>query len=96
MPSESPENSPVVLRLSKSEALVLFEWLARSNETEQLRFENDAEQVVLWRLEGLLESTLVEPFLPDYKEIVARAWARINDPKGDGGRIDAEPEAGQA
>lgn len=72
----------VNLTLSRDEAVVLFEWLHRFNSKEGHRFEDQAEQRVLWNLEASLESTLVEPFKPEYREILATARSRVRDPIG--------------
>jgi len=69
----------VTLQLSRDEALVLFEWLARVNSEQTMRFEDQSEQRVLWNLEGSLESILVEPLDPNYEAIVAAARARLRD-----------------
>lgn len=71
---------PVTLTLSRDEAIVLFEWLHRFNAEEGHRFEDQAEERVLWNLEASLESTLVEPFKPEYDEILAAARSRVRDP----------------
>lgn len=50
------------LTVTKDEALVLFEFLARFNKSEHPDiFEDPAEQKTLWILEGQLEKQLVEP-----------------------------------
>ena len=68
------------LTLAKDEALVLFDFLARFNQTEHPDiFEDKAEQKTLWILEGQLEKQLVEPFRPDYKEIINEARNKIRD-----------------
>ena len=60
--------------------MVLFEFLARFNETEHPDiFEDQAEQKVLWIIEGQLEKQLVEPFRPDYKKIINEARNKIRD-----------------
>lgn len=68
------------LTISKDEALVLFDFLARFNEAEQPEvFEDQAEQKTLWILEGQLEKQLIEPFNPDYKDIINEARNKIRD-----------------
>lgn len=68
------------LTISKDEALVLFDFLARFNEVEHTDvFEDQAEQKTLWVLEGQLEKQLVEPFKPDYKDIIMEARNKIRD-----------------
>jgi len=69
------------LELSREEALVFFEWLTRFNKSEDKSFEDQAEQRVLWDIEGMLESTLAEPFDPKYSDLLAQARARVRDPE---------------
>ena len=70
----------ISIELTKDETLVLFEFLARFNETEHSDiFEDQAEQKVLWIIEGQLEKQLVEPFRPDYKKIINEARNKIRD-----------------
>jgi len=76
------EKADVVLTLTHDEALVLFEWLAREDEKGAIPTEHPAERVALWRVQGQLESTLVEPFLPDYLAIVAAARERVSPKEG--------------
>ena len=68
----------VTIDLTKDEALVLFEWLARNDAgSDKLVIDNESERKVLWVLEGLLESVLVDPLRPDYKERLAEARAKV-------------------
>ncbi|MEZ4264622.1 MAG: hypothetical protein R3B36_36490 [Polyangiaceae bacterium] len=67
----------VVVALTRAEALVLFEWLA--SRAGELRFDDPAEQRVLWRVEGALERALSEPFAPDYRALVAAARRTVNE-----------------
>lgn len=70
------------LIISKDEALVLFDFLARFNEAEHSEvFEDQAEQKTLWVLEGQLEKQLIEPFKLDYKVIIKEARNKIRDEK---------------
>ncbi|TFB79830.1 hypothetical protein E3N84_07100 [Terrimesophilobacter mesophilus] len=70
----------ISIGLSREQALVLFEWLARTGAGEQPAvFEDQAEQRVLWNLESALESVLTEPLREDYRQLVAAARARIRD-----------------
>ena len=55
---------PISLTFSPDEALVLFEFVVRSDNAESLPVIDHAEQIVLWRLEAQLEKSLVEPFDP--------------------------------
>ena len=63
----------VLLTLSKAEALVLFEWLASLDESQMPPFAHPSEEKVLWKVEGQLESVLVEPFAPNYRELLTQA-----------------------
>jgi hypothetical protein len=72
-------NNKVTLELSREEALVFFEWLTRFNKAEWVSFDDQAEQRVLWDIEGMLESTLVEPLDPKYNELLAAARAKVRD-----------------
>jgi hypothetical protein len=65
--------SEVLVRLSKAEALVLFEWLANLDSLNTSPFSHPSEEKVMWRIEGQLESILVELFAPNYKELLAQA-----------------------
>lgn len=66
----------IQIQLTGDEALVLFEWLARTDSTRPIV--DPAEQTVLWRIEGQLESILFEPIVPDYDSLLNAARARIN------------------
>lgn len=61
------------LQLTRSQALVLFEWLSRVDENQTALFEDEAEQSVLWALEAMLEKQLTEQFAPNYAELLTRA-----------------------
>jgi len=66
--------------LTKEEAIVLFEFLARFNEQERKElFEDQAEKRVLWDIECILEKELSEPFSSDYLEIVKKAREKVRD-----------------
>ena len=70
----------ITLTITKDEALVLFEFLARFNETDHPDiFEDQAEQRILWDIECLLNQQLAEPFRSDYKNILNEARNKIRD-----------------
>jgi len=71
------ENNNISLTLSHAEALVLFEWLARNNESQAIPIEHPSEQTVLWLLQGHLEKVLSEPFATNYEEIIGKARDEI-------------------
>ena len=70
-------NDKVIVELSKDQALVLFEWLARTDDRNSLVFDHEAEQIVLWLLEGKLEKALSVQFSPLYEEHLVNARERI-------------------
>lgn len=68
----------VTLTLSRSEALVLFEWLAsRESDLPERPPSNEPEQLVLWGMESQLERLLVEPFSADYGQSLAAARQHV-------------------
>lgn len=69
----------ILLELSRDEALVFFEWLSRFNKVDSTKFEDQAEQRVLWDLEAMLESSIEEPLRPEYGDLLAQARARVRD-----------------
>jgi hypothetical protein len=74
------DTQEINLNLTKNEALVLFDFLARFNQKEHNDiFQDQAEQKMLWLLEGQLEKQLTEPFSPDYKDIIKAARDKIRD-----------------
>jgi hypothetical protein len=75
--SNAEDKSTVLLRLTRAEALVLFEWLARVDAAGNLPVEDPSEEQVLWRLEGQLESNLIEPLGPNYKDAVEAARREV-------------------
>jgi hypothetical protein len=68
---------PVTIVLGRSEALVLFEVLADFYEGSSVPVRDEAERLSLVRLCGALEKVLIEPFAPDYKDIIKTARARL-------------------
>jgi len=75
----------VNLRLSEDEALVLYDWLARTTEGDApVPFEDQAEQRVLWDMEAMLEPLLplvdhINSNRPTYQEMLLAARARVRD-----------------
>jgi hypothetical protein len=68
----------ICIRLSRAEALVLFEWLARVDDAKAAPIEHPAEQKILWLLEGQLEKQ-VEVFSPNYKQLVEEALTSVDE-----------------
>ena len=48
-------DTKLMLQLSRAEALVLFEFLARCEEAERFSFDDEAEQSVVWLIQAQLE-----------------------------------------
>ncbi|WP_412464449.1 hypothetical protein [Flavobacterium mekongense] len=72
----------VTIELTKDEALIFFDFLGRFNQkSDENIFEHKAEQKVLSDLEVSLEKILVEPFLPNYKEIIKVSREKIHNGK---------------
>jgi hypothetical protein len=70
----------VSVHLSRDQALVLFDWLARTGEAgEPAGFVDQAEQRVLWDIEATLETLLVEPLAADYSAKLETARDRVRD-----------------
>ncbi len=69
----------VGLKLTKDEALVLFELLSRFSDEDDLAIHDQAEERALWNLQCALEKVLVEPFSPEYKSVLEAARDRLRD-----------------
>ncbi len=67
----------VRIELDRSAALVLYDFLSRFDEGDQLRIDDLAEEYALWSLHGCLERLLVEPLQADYKSLVEKARADL-------------------
>jgi hypothetical protein len=77
-------SNEVMIRLSRDEALVLFDWLHRSEGHDGVSLlELDGERVALWNLSALLERELAEPFKPEYERLVAEARGRLASSRTD-------------
>ena len=66
----------IVLKISKDEALILSDLLYRISENEDI-FPDIAERQALWCIERQLDKILVEPFMPNYIELVKEAKDKI-------------------
>lgn len=67
----------VTITLTADEALVLFEFFARNEEADDFTMRYTAEYLAFTRIAAKLESTLVEPFMPNYDELLTAARERI-------------------
>jgi hypothetical protein len=62
------------ITLDDDVALVLFELLASERLEPGL---DPSERNALWQLEGYLEKSLVQPFSPDYSQLLEQAKASL-------------------
>ena len=67
----------VSLTLSRPQALVLFDLLARYQESGSLEIHDTAEGTVLRDICGVLEKNLDEPFADDYAQLLEIARTRV-------------------
>ncbi len=72
----------VQLTIGRAEALVLFEMLADFYSQSCLQIADPAERLALVRLHGVLEKALVEPFLPEYQDLVHDAKTSLESQFG--------------
>ncbi len=61
------------ITMTRAEALVLFEFLSRFDQDEQLDIRDKAEELVLWQVHGAFERVLTEHFAADYLKRVETA-----------------------
>ncbi len=79
------ENS-VTITLSGDEALVLFDWLARTSDRgAPAPFVDQAEQRVLLDLEAVLERSLVAVLRPDYSFLLSEARRAVREDSASAG-----------
>lgn len=69
----------VSIKLTKDEALVLFEFLSRFSSQDVMEIQDQAEERALWNLTCSLEKVLAEPFSQHWEEILSAARARLRD-----------------
>ena len=72
------DESSIQLKLSRHEALVLFEFASRFSDSDNVTVEHQAEARALWNLCCLLEHRLTEPFAPDYHVNLSAARDRLS------------------
>jgi len=71
--------SDYILNLDEDDALVLFEYFERFDDTDDLSFRHAAEYIALQRLAGQICKTTSAMFRPEYKRLLAEARARVSD-----------------
>ncbi len=67
------------ISLSEDDAVVLFEYFSRFDETDDLSFHHAAEYLALQRLAGQIDQTTSAMFKPNYGDILQAARSRIAD-----------------
>ena len=67
----------VNITLSNDEALVLFECLARFEDTDEFTFKHAAEYLALLKVSAQLEKSLVEIVKPDYLNLLSLAREKV-------------------
>lgn len=77
--NKQSDTSEVQISLSADEALVLFEFLSRFDESNELTIVDQAEERALSNLLGPLQKQLVPPFQQDYVEQLQQARNRLRD-----------------
>jgi hypothetical protein len=73
------QSKSVKIELTSDAALVLYDWLTRLNQQEEMDFADQAEEQVLFDLEGMLEKALVVPLQSDYAALLAQARLHVRD-----------------
>jgi hypothetical protein len=71
--------SKVEIKLTKDEALVLFDFVSRFSNDDKLIIQDQAEERALLNLTCVLEKQLAEPFSPDWKKIIEAAKNRLRN-----------------
>lgn len=69
----------IEITFSNEEALVLFDFLSRWNDTDKFDLVDQAERRVLWNILSDLEKTLAEPFSNNYQYLVSLARDKVRD-----------------
>ena len=67
------------IKLNEDEAIVLFEYFNRFDDTDSLAFEHAAEYLALQKLSGKINKTTSAIFKPNYIELLENARSRIAD-----------------
>lgn len=72
-------STDVQISLSADEAIVLFEFLRRFSDSDDLTIVDQAEQRVLWNLCCILERGALTPFTGDWPVLLQQARERLRD-----------------
>jgi hypothetical protein len=71
----------VQISLTNDEALILFEWISEFDATGLATDADEVAKAILSKIEGQIESKLVEILLPDYADRLAAARTRFLEGK---------------
>jgi hypothetical protein len=69
----------VEIKLTKDEALVLFDFMSRFSNEDKLSIQDQSEERALWNLTCVLEKELAEPFSKNWRSIIDAARSRLRD-----------------
>lgn len=69
----------VEIKLTKDEALVLFDFLSRFSNEDTLSIHDQAEERALWNLTCIFEKVLAEPFSVEWQSIIKGARNRLRN-----------------
>jgi hypothetical protein len=67
------------LKITEDEAITLFEYFARFDDSDNLAFEHPAEYLAIQRLSAQIEKTTSAMFKPEYKELLNESRNRISE-----------------
>lgn len=67
------------IKVNEDEAIVLFEYFNRFDDTDSLAFEHAAEYLALQKLAGQIDQTTSAMFKPNYRQILEQARYPIAD-----------------
>jgi hypothetical protein len=67
----------IAIRLPHDEALVLFEFFCRFDDSHDFTLRHNAEYLAFARLSAQLDKAFVEPFQPEYMDLLRAARERI-------------------
>jgi len=73
------DKEDLAIRLTRAEAIILEEFLDRTEESRRSLFVDQAEQRVLWTVHAQLEKGLWELFAPEYVELLRLARDSVRD-----------------
>jgi len=72
-------NDEVAIKLTKDEAWVLFEFVQRFSDTDNLTIEDQSEQRALWNLCCILEKSLHQDEDIEYRAFINQCRMRLRD-----------------